>query len=437
MRKRIAVRNERVESDGKYVYLCADVEQNERTMKIWYRFPREYEVYVCAERADAFLTGLLYYAMIYDYDLVLENPVSEKLLFQLTTFYIPTLAGITDFFHQIGINATTDNTAIVNQGAVGTALSCGVDSFYTVLKSLNSDYEKFRVTHVLFTDIPATIFSDELRDSWLKENCEKSERAAKELKLKFILCETNLNREFKIEPFYSQSKIYVANEGLASLQYCSSVFALQKLFHVYYLGSAGYKLNEAKINATPYDVLWHDFFSMPNISSENLNFYSSGVEACRIEKVNYIADFPIVQKYLFTCALPTVCNCGRCEKCIRTMAELYVLGKVDQFGEVYPVDRFKTQYARKIAVVLSHKDKPFNRDILTTLKENGQKIPIISYPISVVVSVEGWLRKRLRDHWAFRKIYFALKLDVRKYGVSTRQIRGNDTSLKTKSCKRQ
>lgn len=430
MRKKIVVRNERVESDEKHVYLCADVEQNGRIIKIWYKFPKEYGIYVCVERADAFLTGLLYYAMICDYDLVLENPVSEKLLFQLTTYYIPALAGMTDFFHEVSIDAATDHTAVENQGAVGTALSCGVDSFYTVLKSLNSHYEDFRVTHVLFTDIPATIFSDELRDSWLKENCEKTEQVAKELNLKFIPCETNLNREFRIEPFYSQNKIYVANEGLGSLPYCSFAFALQKLFHVYYLGSFGYRLNETKINASTYDVMCYDFFSMPNISTENLSFYSSGVETDRIGKVAYIADFPIVQKYLFACAMPAIHNCGRCEKCNRTMSELYALNKLDCFSQVYPVDRFKKQYARRIAAVLSHRSKPFYRDLLTVLKKNGQKIPLISYPISVGIYVEERLRKRLRDNRILRKIYFALKLDVRKYGMSTKQLRTNDPSLK-------
>lgn len=430
MREKIKIKNERIEFDEKFVYLCADIELSDRTTKMWYRFPKEYEAYVCVERADAFLTGLLYYAMIYDYDLVIENPISERLLFQLSTYYIPTLAGTTDFFHEINIDAVADVRRISNEGAVGTALSCGVDSFYTILKSLEGNYKNYKVTHVLFTDIPATIFSDQLRVNWLNDNCKKTEKIARELNLKFILCETNLNREFKIKPFYSSSKIYVANEGLASLQYCSSVFALQKLFHIYYLGSAGYKLNEAKINASPYDVLWHDFFSMPNISTENLIFYSSGVEASRIEKINYIADFSIVQKHLFACAMPLAQNCGRCEKCTRTMAELYALKKLDKFEKVYPVDEFKKQYTKRIAVILSHRKKPFNRDILKALIDNGYRIPFLSYPLSLGVQFEGWLREKLRDNMMLRNIYFKLKLDVKKYGMSTKQLRENDLSLK-------
>lgn len=159
MREKIKIKNERIEFDEKFVYLCADIELSDRTTKMWYRFPKEYEAYVCVERADAFLTGLLYYAMIYDYDLVIENPVSERLLFQLSTYYIPTLAGTTDFFHEINIDAVADVRRISNEGAVGTALSCGVDSFYTILKSLEGNYKNYKVTHVLFTDIPATIFS--------------------------------------------------------------------------------------------------------------------------------------------------------------------------------------------------------------------------------------------------------------------------------------
>ena len=397
---------------------------------MWYRFPVKFKEYVCPERGDAFMVGLLYYAMINNYDMEINVPVSERLLFQLTTYYIPMLVGTTDFFNKINISAKTDSTPIKNSGAVGTALSCGVDSFYTILSSLNSQFDNFKVTHVLFTDIPSTIFSDELRKKWLNENVNKCKMVSEELGLDFVLCESNLNIDFAINSFYSKSKIWVANEGLSSLQYCSFVFALQKLFRVYYLGSAGYKINEANINASPYDVLWHDFFSIPNISTENLSFYSSGAETCRIDKVDYISDFEITQKYLFACGMPTVSNCGKCEKCTRTMAELYALGKLDKFSRVYPVKDFKRTYANRIAVVLSHKNKPFNRDILLKLKNNGYSIPLLSYPLSLAIIVEEKLRKKFRNNKKLRKIYYSMGLDVKKYGVSTKEIRGNDKTLK-------
>lgn len=426
---KLIIENIHKEIKENYVYLYADISIINEKKVLWYRFSKEYEKYICEERSDAFIIGLFYFSLINGYDIETKIPMSEKLLFQLKNYYIPMLAGTTDFFNHIEINAPFTDEKITNEGAVGTALSCGVDSFYTILKGLNSEFEKYKVTHVLFTDIPATIYSDSLRKKWLEENADKSRKVSKELGLKFILCETNLNIDFAIVPFFSKNKTYVANEGLASLQYCSSVFALQKLFSVYYLGSAGAKLNEVDINASPYDVLWHDFYSMPNITTENLQFYSSGTEVSRIEKVNYIADFKTTQKYLFACAMPKVKNCGKCEKCVRTMAELYALNKLENFKEVYPIEDFKKHYVKNIAIILTHRKKFYNRDILEQLVKSGYKIPILSYPLSTLINIKEFFRSKLRDNQFARNIYFNLGLDVKEHGFSTREIRGNDKSL--------
>ncbi len=427
----IKIYNQRIEVNESEAFLCADIKKSDDKYikKLWFSFPLKYMEYICVERGDAFLIAILYYAMINGYDLILEKPVSNKLLFQLTTYYIPTLLDITSFFHLINITAETDNTKIQNHKAVGTALSCGVDSFYTVLKSLESKFDDYKLTHILFTSIPAFTYAEDLKEFWLKSSYHKVEKVSAELGLDFIPCDTNLILEFAIEPFTTKSGVLVSNEGLASLPYCSFAFALQKLFQVYYLGSAGYKLNEADLDASPYDVLWHDFFSMPLISTENLQFYSSGVEASRIEKVKFIADYPIVQKYLLGCAMPVVDNCGKCEKCIRTMSELYAVGKLELFSNIYPVKKYKSHMGYNMAVVRAHKKKPFNRDILIMMRKKGNRIPISSYPISLILKWEEWLRKKLHNVQILRKIYYSLGLDIKKYGLSTEKMRTRDRSL--------
>ena len=157
---KLIIENIHKEIKENYVYLYADISIINEKKVLWYRFSKEYEKYICEERSDAFIVGLFYFSLINGYDIETKIPMSEKLLFQLKNYYIPMLVGTTDFFNHIEINAPFTDEKITNEGAVGTALSCGVDSFYTILKGLNSEFKKYKVTHVLFTDIPATIYSD-------------------------------------------------------------------------------------------------------------------------------------------------------------------------------------------------------------------------------------------------------------------------------------
>lgn len=431
--KMLKISDIRTESDKEFCFLCADICEGGSTKKVWYRFAKQYEKYICEERADAFLVGILYYALIKGYDIVTDKPVSGRLLYQLERYYIPTLADTTDFFHRIKIHALTDDSPIENEGAVGTALSCGVDSFYSVLKTLNTSFDRGKLTHIVFTDIPATVFSEELKIRWTEENRKKILGIAEELNCSLVVAETNLNKDFRIKSFKSKEGFSVTNEGLSSLQYCGCIFALQKLFSVYYLASAGYRLHDVNINDKNYDVLWHDFLSMPLLSTENLIFYSDGLEASRLEKLDYLAKFPVVQKNLQVCALPVTQNCGKCEKCIRTMSELYVIEKLDLFKESFPVEEYKRKLIKNMAKVISHKKKPYNREILLTARLNRKHIPVLSYPLSMMYKAEDNLRRRFHNVLLFRKIYYGLNLDVKKYGMSTKEIRAKELLLTEKT----
>jgi hypothetical protein len=69
-------------------------------------------------------------------------------------------------------------------------------------------------------------------------------------------------------------------------------------------------------------------------STEHLSFSHYGCEARRIDKVCYIAQFPIVMNTLRVCmSRPfsgSVYNCGLCEKCVRTMVALHIAGKLQK-----------------------------------------------------------------------------------------------------------
>ncbi len=77
----------------------------------------------------------------------------------------------------------------------------------------------------------------------------------------------------------------------------------------------------------------------PYYSSAELEIIHDGMRYNRFEKVRLIADWDLALQHLRACfdAFRKDINCGKCEKCLRTMAALLVLGKLKDCP-TYPLD---------------------------------------------------------------------------------------------------
>ena len=100
---------------------------------LYYSTPVEWGKYLTFERADAFLLGVLQYAMKEGHDIEVKAPISERLYFNLVNQVIPLLSA--GFGHkQIKLTCNQlDNSVLMAETekpfAVGTGCSLGVDSF--------------------------------------------------------------------------------------------------------------------------------------------------------------------------------------------------------------------------------------------------------------------------------------------------------------------
>jgi hypothetical protein len=83
-----------------------------------------------------------------------------------------------------------------------------------------------------------------------------------------------------------------------------------------------------------------------NYSSSRLRIIHDGVRFNRLEKVRLISSYPEELKTLCSCfdafRDPGDLNCGKCEKCLRTMTELYVVGKLSECP-TYPHDELTAE----------------------------------------------------------------------------------------------
>ena len=76
-----------------------------------------------------------------------------------------------------------------------------------------------------------------------------------------------------------------------------------------------------------------------------------------MQKLKIVADYVPSYKYLNVC-LKDGNNCGRFEKCVRTMTGLDALGKLDYYREVFDVDYYnshKTWYMKKMLKRIARK----------------------------------------------------------------------------------
>jgi hypothetical protein len=265
-----------------------------------------YQVQGCSLTLDStpFLAAALPLAMSRGWKLQVHGPVSGKLLQalpQLQAIYrnwVPGLQTVTCDVPQV--------TSSARLHAAGMFFSAGVDSYYTLLKHEQS------VSSLVFV----TGFDIPLHKQELAERVQQTLRhTAGALTKKLIVVETNL-RTF-CDDFVNWRMYHGA--ALASVAHLTGQ-AVGRM----YLGATHTYADLFPCGSHPLlDPLW---------SSDAVEIVHDGCEATRFQKVARLAQSPVALQTLRVCYRNkgTELNCGRCEKCLRTMTSLYALGVLEQ-----------------------------------------------------------------------------------------------------------
>jgi hypothetical protein len=309
--------------------LCSNISWGDRNRTLWFEVESEYEECLCTEKIDCFLVALLPFAMIKNLNIHSEGYVSERLLYQLKTILLPSLSANITEFHSIDIDAKIDGKVLESKNGVGTSITCGVDSFYTVLKHLNTEIKGFKLTHLTYFNIMNSDWRGHGEDSsrdFSNARIDYIKPVVEELGLKLVTVDSNFDL------FYHDFELLAT----MTFRYFGTVLALQKLFRKYYWSSSDSFL---QFDFSIDDITLFDLLSVQCVSNENTTFYVTGSEVTRLEKTAYISDFAITYKYLNVCWFHLY-NCAICDKCKRTMLGLYALGKIDLYAEVFDVKYF-------------------------------------------------------------------------------------------------
>ena len=136
------------------------------------------------------------------------------------------------------------------------------------------------------------------------------------------------------------------------------------------------------------DDLTFDFILFDMCSTRNTKIFSTLATQERTERTEYIIDDTLTKKYLHVCIKTIddgpVHNCGRCYKCLRTLAAIDILGKLPEYETIFDQSYYKTHKAAIFAKYLGYRAAdPFFADILNFAKQKGFRIPKMAYLLSV------------------------------------------------------
>ena len=285
---------------------------------LWYRFPKWSGPYLSRENGDPFLAALLPLAMQTGEPLTIAAPVSPRLLAALPDIQ-EIFAGFYSQLRPIAVRAVARQASLPSADAepgVGLFFSLGVDSFYSLLKNVRDHPADARtVTHLISANgFDVTYEGDD--GAFPPDLLRNFHRVAEVMGKTLLPVSTNIRRVgVRLTPWPMHHGAALASVALA-------------------LGSLFRRVSIAA--STTYDLLYpwgsHPVLD-PLWSTETLTFVHDGCEANITAKAAMIAESNLVLETLRPCGGHGVghgadYNCGRCEKCLRTMLDLLIAGKL-------------------------------------------------------------------------------------------------------------
>ena len=387
-------------------------EKLNKDYKIWYEVEAEYGEYLCDELADAFLLAVLPIAADSEQDICIHANVSPKLFYAVKKVHLPFFS---KFLKKKEICVFADSANVVHFSgiAVSTGCSLGVDSLSTIYQHIDDGcLPEYRLTHLaLFNSCQLGAGNQEQLNVIFEKSCKLPKQFAGEIGLKFLPINTSVTElmsftELTVEQLFHYFTI-------------SCVMALQKLFSKY-IFSSSYNAENMRINSSHLD--YSESTVIPLMSNENVEIILSDTFKKRTEKTEYISKFSLTPKYLDVCWSTQLANlinyyddrylkekinrnCGWCDKCMRTLFTLDMLGCLSDYEDAFDLAKYfenKNDFAAK--VVAKSKHDVFYQEIYEMMKERNTQIPIVGRIGRIFDVSESKLLKRIWGMYLSTKV---------------------------------
>jgi len=333
-----------------------------RKFEIFFEVPKEYGEYLLTERCDAFVVLFLHVAASRGYDIVSSVPMSSDLYYNISEHLLPVMNKNSDFSAKLEVPVADPPKAGF---AVGTGLSCGVDSLSTVKRYVDHPSEDLRLTHLCINNVGA--YNHMFLGVGIERAREAAYARAREAAemIGLPLVETNSN----VHNVFPQNYLYTH-----SFTDMFSVFCLSKLWKTYHYASAGIDHASAmemkgwqSRDSAEYELILFRY-----LSTRRLMLYTSEELDSRLDKLSNISDYSVAKKCLNSCTSSDI-NCGICDKCMRNLTALDCLGKLDNFSAVYDLEKYRGLRDYYLTYVFLRRNESMYRPVYERFVENGDE----------------------------------------------------------------
>ncbi len=333
-----------------------------RRIELYFEVPKKYGKYLLTERCDAFVVLFLHSAISKGYDIESSVPMSSDLYYNVVEHLIPILSRKSEYSVKLDTPVADPPEAGF---AVGTGLSCGVDSMSAVKMYVDHPCEDLKLTHLCINNVGAfnVMYSDAGAENVKKAAYDRAKAASKMIGLPLIQTDSNLLEVFPMHHLYTHSY--------------SSMFAvlcLSKLWKTYYYASSGldHATNMDLDGWDQRDSSSYELLLFRYLSTRRLMVYSAGEMDNRLDKLRSISDYNVAQKYLYSCTASDH-NCGVCDKCIRNLTGLDSIGKLDEFSEAFDIERYRNARGYFMAYVSKRRSEEMFKPIFDAFVESGDE----------------------------------------------------------------
>lgn len=311
-------------------------------VEIWFEVEAPEEILDKIQlRPEPFLIALLVPCMERGVDLFIDAPIENEQLVKTNDYVCPLLASmfVGRRMVQVSASSVVERQSVARQSGSLTGMSCGIDSFFTLSRSLAPDFPVYlRVKYLVFHDVGASgqggrdgsIFTDRF---W------RAEKVANQFNLPIIKVLSNL------------SKIYQTGfVPTHTLRNAAAAAVLQDIAGSYlYSSTFGYS---GIHGGATWDSATADPVILPNLSTRNFEMISSGAGLSRLDKTLMYMESPFCLDSLDICTSPNsgrFQNCGRCGKCGRFLLLAEARGELETYAPVFDLDRYWSSRWRIVA----------------------------------------------------------------------------------------
>lgn len=330
---------------------------------------KEYEPYMCTTRSNAFVMGLLWYAMVNGSDISFEAPMSKRLYDGITKMLMPKLKE--KGFSPIRLIGPVTDELLECKNGVVTGMSGGVDSNYTLMCYKGDDAPQGKkLTHLgiyeacYYLNSKRTYPDDvdaayEAEDKIKKHIATRAKMIAKHNDLPLVHVRTNLDKDF-----YRGGYVYTA-----MYRFIACTLAFEHLYNTYISSSSGHKEGEMEVSLFVPTQHYEDLLC-ECLQTENFKYMTSDHDF-RVTKLKALADNTDFQKTVSVCfnTGKNGENCTECYGCWKTILPLDFIGKLDNFKESFDVDKYYKNRKKVFEDFVTFSKRPEASSARATIKQ--------------------------------------------------------------------